>query len=280
VSISIDLLGKRILVVGGSAGIGRGIALAAGKAGAAIAVVGRRAERLHDVVKTVGSGTAIAADIRDAGACSRLVDDAVAALGALDAVVFATGVSILAPLDEVDPQVWHDIVTTNTIAPALITKAALPALAPGGVVIFLSSITVGGGHHGLGVYAASKAALDRTVRSWRLERPDKRFVCMAVGDTVGTEFARNFDPAKAMALAPKWVAAGVIYQQRMEAEDLGLGITEILALLLAHPGLTIPELTVVPPGPMLSGGVEDMGRQLAEAQAALEPAATPGPRRS
>ncbi|MCI0636998.1 MAG: SDR family NAD(P)-dependent oxidoreductase, partial [Actinobacteria bacterium] len=79
-SISIDLTGKRILVVGGSAGIGRGIALAAGKAGAAIAVVGRRAERLHDLVKTVGSGTAIVADIRAADACSRLVDDAVAAL--------------------------------------------------------------------------------------------------------------------------------------------------------------------------------------------------------
>jgi NAD(P)-dependent dehydrogenase (short-subunit alcohol dehydrogenase family) len=252
VSISIDLTGKRILVVGGSAGIGRGIALAVGKAGAGIAVVGRRAERLHEVVTTVGSGTAIATDIRDADACSRLVDDAVAALGALDAVVFATGVSILAPLDELDPQVWHEILTTNTIAPALITKAALPALVPNGVVIFLSSITVAGGHHGLGPYGASKAALDRTVRAWRLERPDKRFVCMAVGDTVGTEFARNFDPQKAAALAPKWVAAGVIYQERMEAEDLGLGIAEILALLLAHPRLTIPELTLVPPGPMLS----------------------------
>jgi NAD(P)-dependent dehydrogenase (short-subunit alcohol dehydrogenase family) len=252
VSISIDLTGKRILVVGGSAGIGRGLALAVGRAGAGIAVVGRRAERLHEVVKTVGSGTAIAADIREAEACSRLVDDAVGALGALDALVFTTGVSILAPLDEVDPQVWHDIVTTNTIAPALITKAALPALAANGVVIFLSSITVGGGHHGLGPYAVSKAALDRTVRAWRLERPDKRFVCMAVGDTVGTEFARNFDPAKAAALAPKWVASGVIYQERMEAEDLGLGIAEILALLLAHPRLTIPELTLVPPGPMLT----------------------------
>jgi NAD(P)-dependent dehydrogenase (short-subunit alcohol dehydrogenase family) len=252
VSISIDLGGKRILVVGGSAGIGRGVALAAGKAGAAIAVVGRRADRLNEVVKTVGSGTAIVADVREPGACARLVDDAVAALGALDAVVFTAGVSILAPLDEVDPQLWHEILATNTIAPALITQAALPALAPNGVVIFLSSITVGGGHHGLGPYGVSKAALDRSVRAWRLERPDKRFVCLAVGDTVGTEFSRAFDPEKMAALAPKWVGAGVLYQQRMEADDLGLGIAEILAILLAHPQLTIPELTIVPPGPMLS----------------------------
>jgi NAD(P)-dependent dehydrogenase (short-subunit alcohol dehydrogenase family) len=270
VSISIDLRGKRILVVGGSAGIGRGVALAAGKAGAAIAVVGRRAERLDEVVKTVGSGTAIAADVRHADACARLVDDAVSALGALDALVFTTGVSILATLDELDPQVWHDILATNTIAPALITKAALPHLTGNGVVIFLSSITVGGGHHGLGPYAASKAALDRTVRSWRLERPDKRFVCLAVGDTVGTEFSRHFDPAKAAALAPKWVAAGVIYQQRMEAEDLGLGIAELLAILLAHPQFTIPEATLVPPGPMLSSGLDELQVQIADMRAGIE----------
>jgi NAD(P)-dependent dehydrogenase (short-subunit alcohol dehydrogenase family) len=264
VSISIDLAGKRVLVVGGSAGIGRSVALAAGRAGARIAVVGRRAERLEEVVKTLGSGTAIAADIRDAGACASLVGDAVRALGALDAVVFTAGVSILAPLDELDPQVWNDILATNTVAPALITKAALPALAENGVVIFLSSITVGGGHHGLGPYAVSKAALDRTVRAWRIERPDKRFVCLAVGDTVGTEFSRHFDLQKAVALAPKWVAAGVLYQQRMESDDLGLGIAEILALLLAHPQLTIPEMTIVPPGPMLSGGLESVAAQMAE----------------
>jgi NAD(P)-dependent dehydrogenase (short-subunit alcohol dehydrogenase family) len=267
VSVSIDLKGKKILVVGGSAGIGRGIALAAGRAGASLAVVGRRVERLQEVVKTLGSGTAIAADVRDADACARLVRDAVAALGSLDAVVFSTGVSILAPLDEIEPRVWHDILATNAIAPALVTQAALPSLVDGGVVIFLSSITVGSGHHGLGAYGASKAALDRTIRAWRMERPDKRFVCMSVGDTLGTEFHRDFDLQKVAALAARWVSAGVIYQQRMEAGDLGLGIAEILALLLAHPQLTIPEITLVPPGPMLSG-VPDVANQLAGLAAA------------
>jgi NAD(P)-dependent dehydrogenase (short-subunit alcohol dehydrogenase family) len=277
VSISIDLKGKRILVVGGSAGIGRGIALAAGRAGASLAVVGRRADRLQEVVKTLGSGSAIAADIRDADACSRLVGDAVAALGGLDALVFAAGVSILAPLDEIEPRVWHDILATNSIAPALITQAALPALVPGGVVIFLSSITVGGGHHGLAAYAASKAALDRTVRAWRMERPDKRFVCLAVGDTLGTEFHRDFDPQQIASLAPRWVSAGVIYEQRMEADDLGLGIAELLALLFAHPQFTIPELTLVPPGPMLSGvPVGDPGHPLTGLAAAAQEA-KPGP---
>jgi NAD(P)-dependent dehydrogenase (short-subunit alcohol dehydrogenase family) len=261
-SVEIDLAGKRLLVVGGSSGIGRSTALAAIAAGAAITVVGRSEEKLKEVVATTGGGTGIQADVRDPERCSGVVAEAVDAMGGLDALVFSTAVSPLAPLDEVSAETWQDVITTNAVAPALVAQAALEHLPENGVIIFLSSITVGGGHHGLASYAASKAALDRTVRSWRMERPDKRFVCMAVGDTLGTDFARDFDPEHAGALFPKWLAASVIYQNHMESGDLGRTIAEFLAMLLAHPGLTIPELTIVPPGPMMSSeGLGDLLQQ-------------------
>jgi NAD(P)-dependent dehydrogenase (short-subunit alcohol dehydrogenase family) len=261
-SVEIDLAGKRLLVVGGSSGIGRSTALAAFAAGAAITVVGRSEEKLKEVVATAGGGTGIQADVRDPERCSGVVAEAVDAMGGLDALVFSTAVSPLAPLDEVSAETWQDVITTNAVAPALVAQAALEHLPENGVIIFLSSITVGGGHHGLASYAASKAALDRTVRSWRMERPDKRFVCMAVGDTLGTDFARDFDPEHAGALFPKWLAASVIYQNHMESGDLGRTIAEFLAMLLAHPGLTIPELTIVPPGPMMSSeGLGDLLQQ-------------------
>jgi NAD(P)-dependent dehydrogenase (short-subunit alcohol dehydrogenase family) len=267
VSLDIDLTGKRVLVVGGSAGIGRSAALAAAAAGASITVVGRSAEKLAEVVTTAGSGTAISADVKDPDRCHDLVGEAVDAMGGLDALVFSTGVSPLAPLDEVDAQTWHDVLATNAIAPALVAQAALEYLSDDGVIVFLSSITVGAGHHGLASYAASKAALDRTVRAWRMEHPDRRFVCMAVGDTIGTDFARDFDVDKAAGLFPKWLAAGVIYQTQMEVEDLGATIAQFVAMLLAHPGLTIPELTIVPTGPMMSADSASVMELMAQATA-------------
>ncbi len=188
-SVDIDLAGQRLLVVGGSSGIGRSTAIAAANAGADITVVGRSEDKLKEVVTTAGKGTGIAADVRDPERCSGIVGEAVDAMGGIDALVFSTAVSPLAPLDEVSADTWQDVITTNAIAPALVAQAALDHIPENGPIIFLSSITVGGGHHGLASYGASKAALDRTVRSWRMERPDKRFVCMAVGDTLGTDFA-------------------------------------------------------------------------------------------
>jgi NAD(P)-dependent dehydrogenase (short-subunit alcohol dehydrogenase family) len=259
VSVAIDLSEKRVLVVGGSAGIGRSTALAAARAGASIAVVGRSQDKLAEAVATAGRGTAIAADVRDPDRCSSLVSEAVDALGGLDAVVISSAMSPLAPLDEVSAETWSDVMTTNAIAPALIAQSALDHLVADGVIIFISSITVGSGHHGLASYAASKAALDRTVRAWRIERPDRRFVCMAVGDTIGTDFARDFDAERIGELFPKWLAASVIYQNHMEVDDLGATIAEFVAVLLAHPALTIPEITIVPPGGMMTpDGVNTM----------------------
>ena len=155
------------------------------------------------------------------------------------------------------PTVWHDVMATNTIAPALVTRAALPWLSTNGVVVFVSSVNNGYGYDGLGPYAASKAALDSTVRGWFTEHPDVRFVRLAVGDTIGTDFARGFDLELAVSLLPKWIAQGVLWERQMNADDLGHAITEIVTTLVTHPTITIPDLTITPPGPMMSSSGAD-----------------------
>jgi 3-oxoacyl-[acyl-carrier protein] reductase len=87
VSVEIDLSDMRLLVVGGSAGIGRSLAIAAARDGASVAIVGRNEAKLAEVVDAAEGITAIAADIREPERCASLVGEAVDELGGLDALV-------------------------------------------------------------------------------------------------------------------------------------------------------------------------------------------------
>lgn len=251
--IELDLHGKRILVVGASSGIGRGIALSAGKAGASLAVVGRRAQLLDDVIAAAGGGTAIVADVSQPDDCDRVVAEALTALGGFDAVVHAVGAEWPQLLVDADAANWNDTFAVNVTGPALITSRALPHVAGDGIVAFMSSSSVGVPYHGLTAYGASKAAVDEMVKGFALEHPEHRFTCLAIGPTLGTDMARGFDEAT-MPLFSQWLSHGRLTEQLMDAEDLGRAVTEVVAMLLAHPGVNMPESLFMPPGGIQTAG--------------------------
>lgn len=244
--IDIDLKGQRLLVVGGSSGIGRASAIAAAGAGGEIVVVGRRAQQLDEVVTAAGGGTALVADLRQEAECRRVVAAAAAALGGLDAVLFPIGFSPLAFLAKTDAATWADAFATNVIAPALVTAAAVEARDEPGLFVYLSSTNVAHPLHALGAYGASKAALDHSIRTWRLEHPEHRFVRLAVGATTPTDIYRDFSSDVLGECLPKWVAAGLVTADFMQVDDVGAAIAEITALALAHPGFGVDELTLNP----------------------------------
>ena len=130
-----------------------------------------------------------------------------------------------------------------------------------GVVIFLSSISTGGAYHGLGAYAREQGRARPHGAGLAGRAPECRFVRMAVGDTIDTDFSRDFDMERAGTLMPKWVAASVIYKNHMRSADLGRTIAEFVAMMLAHPEITIPEITLIPAGPMMS--MEDVQELMA-----------------
>ena len=72
-----------VLVVGGSSGIGRGVALASALWGARVAVVGRRRTETEATAAELG-GHAVLADIRQPADCRRIAEEATAALGQID----------------------------------------------------------------------------------------------------------------------------------------------------------------------------------------------------
>ncbi len=204
--------GLRVLVVGASSGIGRAIAIAAAAGGAQVCAAARRADRLNELVAEAASTTsgppssttssptraitAITADVRRDADCERLVAEAVAALGGLDALVYATGVSPLAPLSATDGDAWRSVLESNVVGAALVTRAAIDHLSQShGRAAFLSSVSSEDPRPALVPYGVSKAALDAMIKGWRNEHPEIAFLRVVVGPTSGTEFAASWNPA-------------------------------------------------------------------------------------
>jgi NAD(P)-dependent dehydrogenase (short-subunit alcohol dehydrogenase family) len=269
-----SLAGRNVFVLGASSGIGRGVALAAAGAGANIAVVGRRGQLLDKLIATTGRGTAVVADLSDPDECGRAAAEGVRALGGrVDAVLHATGTSPLMPIARTDAEMWQTVMATNVIGPALVTKAVLPALAEDGIVSFLSSRAVGHPYQGMGAYAASKAALDHTLLSWRLENPGHRFLRIEVGDTSNTDFARDFELEVIAEVFPQWVSHAVMTEKRMDAEDLGALIAKVLGQCLNHPEIAMHNLVLHPVGGPRIGGQEELVAGMQAALAAKRAAA-------
>jgi NAD(P)-dependent dehydrogenase (short-subunit alcohol dehydrogenase family) len=240
--------GKRVLVVGASAGIGRAIALRAAAIGGEVVFCGRRESRLREAVGLAGSGHAVAADISDPAQCEALVAAAVDAVGSLDLMVLAASGTTLARLADTGEESWRQLLSTNIIGPSLIVRAALPHLSPGAVVAFLSSGAVGHAREGMAPYGVSKAGMEELVRGWRIEQPGLRFTNIEVGPTDGTEFGRDVDPALAAELLPTWLGLGTLWVKNMQADELGRLIADSLALAVASPGVDCQDYTFRPPG--------------------------------
>ena len=246
------LKGRRALVVGASAGIGREVGLHLAGLGAVVVFHGRRVDRLDEAVAAAGSGYAIVADVGDADSCEAMVEEAAAKLGGLDLVVYAASASRLGLARDLTAADWAELYAINVFGPALVVKRALPHLSAGAVIAFLSSESVGMPFHGLLPYGTSKAALEEFVRGIRIEQPHHRFCCIRVGKTEPTDFGRDFDPEMAMDLFPQWLALGRLAAQSMQTTEVGTVIAEALALALNNPSVDMQDLVLRPPGPMMT----------------------------
>lgn len=258
-----DLRGRRALVVGASSGIGREVGLRLAARGADVAFHGRRRERLEEAVARAGGGCcAVVADVGDAAGCEALVRDAVAHLGGLDLVVVAASSSRLGLVRDLDAAEWASVFATNVIAPALVVRAALAHLAEGAIAAFVSSESVGAPYHGLIPYGASKAALEEVVRGLRIEHPEFRFACIRVGQTMPTEFGRDFSPELAGELLPKWIALGRMPAQAMDVEEVGRAIADSLATALGAPTVELQDMVLRATGGMFTGDVGSLLEQV------------------
>ncbi|MDP9846599.1 SDR family NAD(P)-dependent oxidoreductase [Streptosporangium lutulentum] len=169
--------GKVVLVTGGGSGIGRAIALAFAREGAAVAVAGRSAEPLAQTVKLVesegGRATAITADITRSEEVAALVARTVDTYGGLDVAVNNAGViTAFGPVGDVDEDQWSTLVSVNLTGTLLSMKHEIAHMRGngGGAIVNVSSTL--GAHMrlaGLGAYVATKAAVSALTRNAALD---------------------------------------------------------------------------------------------------------------
>jgi NAD(P)-dependent dehydrogenase (short-subunit alcohol dehydrogenase family) len=166
-----SLDGKVAIVTGATGGIGAVTARALAEAGAAVTVVGRRAEAGEAVVKDLSRAVFVAADLTDHDTHRRVVDTTIDRFGRLDILVNNAAAYSSGPAIQGTEEDFDRIVALNYKAAFFLTQAALPALIASGAgrIVNISSIGTIKSFWGAAIYNSSKAALDNLTRTWALE---------------------------------------------------------------------------------------------------------------
>jgi NAD(P)-dependent dehydrogenase (short-subunit alcohol dehydrogenase family) len=160
------LTGRRALVTGGDSGIGRAAAIAFAREGADVAInyyptEEPDAREVVDLIRRAGrKAVALPADIRTRQACEGLVERAVRELGGLDILVNnAAYQQSKESIFEVSDEQFDQTFKTNIYAPFRISKAAIPSMKPGSVIINTISVNSYNPEIELLDYASTKGAL-------------------------------------------------------------------------------------------------------------------------
>jgi NAD(P)-dependent dehydrogenase (short-subunit alcohol dehydrogenase family) len=170
-----DLTGRVAVVVGGTSGIGREIALGLADAGADVAATGRRREMVDAVAAEVsrrGRRTIrMCADVADAASLTALRDACLRDLGGIDILVAAAGVTKRVPTLEMADADWHRIIDTNLtgVLRACQVFGAPMVARKSGRVITIASLASFIGLHEVAAYTASKAGVAGLTRALAVE---------------------------------------------------------------------------------------------------------------
>lgn len=193
------LTGKILIVTGGTQGLGRAVAEAAAREGAAgVVIVGRSGEKAEVALAAIrehGSATdgfdarAIIADLAVAGEAERVVAETIAHFGRVDSLVNAAGATTRGTLLDTSRELLQEHLNLNITVPFMMMQGAVADMrrrgAPGTIVNVIS-MSMHGGQPYLAPYVASKAGL--------------------AGLTKNAAFAHRFDRIRINGLNIGWTA--------------------------------------------------------------------------
>lgn len=169
------LQGKVALVTGASRGLGKAMALALGRGGAKLALVGRDADALNATAAAIRAEGAVSevflADVTDEQRVLALADEVKTKLGPVQILINNAGVNVRKPVTEFTLEEWRYVTDTNLTAAFLMCRSFVPHMQGTGYgrVINMTSIMSHISLPGRSAYSASKAGLLGLTRALALE---------------------------------------------------------------------------------------------------------------
>lgn len=196
--------GRRVVITGGSRGIGAALAREFAGAGADVVVVARPSADLDEVAAEVG-GRALAADLTDPDQVDRLVDRCREVLGEIDVFVNNAGVETTDAFGHLAVDELRTVARLNFEAPLLLTRAVLPSMLErgDGHIVNVSSLAGAIAWPGLAAYCGTKAGVTNFTETLRMElaRSGIGLTVVAPGP-VATEMWARLESGRGSYVAP------------------------------------------------------------------------------
>jgi 3-oxoacyl-[acyl-carrier protein] reductase len=233
----IDLTGRRVVVTGGSRGIGAACCRLFARAGASVLLQylasGDKAATVLRELRGISEAPhlAVRCDVVDPDQVCKLFDTAEAHWGGIDCLINNAGVWVHDPLADLKPERLQATLAVNIVGPFLCARCAIPLLAGSedASILNISSTAGQRGEAFYSAYAASKGALISATKSWASElAPGIRVNAVAPG-WVDTEMT-----AGALAGEQREAALAAIPLQRIATPDDVAGAVLFLASPLAR----------------------------------------------
>lgn len=224
------------LVTGASSGIGEATARVLARAGAAVALVARRADRLRDLEARIaddgGRTLVLEADVSDRDQVVQAVERTVSELGRLDTLVNNAGVMLLGPVVDAPLEEWERMLDVNVAGLLYCAHAALPHLlraaesGPRQVADMVNVSSVAGRvpRNGSGIYNLTKHGVGAFSESLRQEVTGRHVrVSLVEPGAVDTELASHNRPEILENIRGRFTGV-----ERLQAQDIADAILYIV----------------------------------------------------
>ena len=234
-----SLEGKKVLITGGTTGIGRAIAVLLASYGADIFICGRDRQHLEDALQRIGEvgrGDGIAIDLAEPDNVQRFFDAGVAALGGIDVAVINAAIPAKGITKMSEPDLRYAIAVDFT-AYLLSSHAAAEALKDHGDIIFVGSMSAHTLSAESSVYAGMKKGIQGFAEALRKELAPKNIkTCLIEPGKTGADFQYKEFTAEQQAEA-------IRKEEMLRAEDIAVGVHYVLT----QPNRAIvQQLTIAP----------------------------------